>query len=160
MTSKRALDLAAGAAALAAFLLSLGPPRLVWLNEGPRLDYPSGHAAAAALAAVALVVLGLLRKSGLARALFAVAALYALASAIDLALYSVLAAEPALTVRTLAGTRAIPWKDVLGIDLLPDQLVIRSATGPLVISTQGINPVDRPRFERTLSRRVREATTP
>jgi hypothetical protein len=160
MSRRRAIDLAAAAVVLAALWLSMGPPRLVWLNEGPRLDYPWGRAAAAAVGALALGVLAFGRRGMAARVLLGVAALGVLAWSADRALYSVLAGEPALRVRTLVGSRAIPWKEVQGVDLLPDQLVIRSAEGPLVVSTQGINPVDRPRFERTLSRRVREAITP
>lgn len=160
MNRRRAVDLAAAVAALGALALSMGPPRLIWLNEGPRLDYPWGRAAAGAIAVLAVGVLAFQRRSPAARVLLGVVALGVLAWAADRALYSVLAGEPALSVRTLVGSRAISWKDVQGVDLHPDQLVIRSAEGPLVISTQGINPVDRPRFERTLSRRVREATAP
>jgi hypothetical protein len=149
------LLLAAAAAALA-----LGPPQFTWANEGLRVQHPLGQAVAALLGAVALAVAALpLRPRALAA--LALAGAFGLAGlAAQRFAWKVEAAEAGLRERTLAGWTRIAWRDVEAVDSRAEAVVLRGRDGPTIaLATRGFGADDRSRLERTIARRIKEAST-
>jgi len=146
------------AAASAAF--ALGPARFTWENEGLRVQHPLQQGVAALLAAIALAGAApglrprVLAGLGLAAAL----ALGALAA--QRLRWRVEAVEAGLHERTLAGWTRIAWGDVEAVDSRANAVVLRGRDGPAItLSTRGFDAEDRTRLERTIARRIAEAST-
>jgi hypothetical protein len=147
-----------GAALLAGALLCAGPPRLTWINDGLRVDYPWPRALAAlAAAAGAAVLAASLRRAGV-RVAFALLSLAALAVATHRFRYTLEVGgdgivESGLTVPTKMG-----WGDVGRVDSRGGDLTVTAASGARVaVSTRGWPPHEVAQLERTIARRVREA---
>ena len=156
---------AAGRAALLAFAaaaaaFALGPPRLLWENEGLRLQHPPGHAVAALLGAAALAAIALPPRPR-AIPVLALAAAFGLAGlAVQRLAWRVEAVEAGLHERTLAGWTRIAWRDVESVGSRGNAVVVRSRDGTAIaLATRGFGADDRTRLERTVARRLREAST-
>jgi hypothetical protein len=145
-------------AAAAAVVAVVAAPRVLWQNAGPRVDYPWPAAAAALLGALVL--------AGLASSLGPRGRTLALASALALALraghlfaYVVTATEEGIIQRDLTGSASVAWREIIRVDLEPAHIVVQGRNGTLRIPTHRISGEDRARLERTVSRRVRQATS-
>jgi hypothetical protein len=151
-----ALALAAVVAA-AAFYVSLGPPRVLWLNAGLEIAHEWTHGAAALLAAAAVAAMGaaLHRRAPQVLALVAAASL-AVFGAQRLA-YRVDAVQDALSLRTILGTTRIPWKAVTRMDAAPGHLTAVADGTAIRIATASLSADERAALERTVARRLREA---
>jgi hypothetical protein len=153
---KAALAVAAVVAALA-FYVSLGPPRVLWLNAGLEIAHEWTHGAAAILAAVAAAGMAAVLKN---RAGQVVAVLGALALGVLAAqrlAYRVDAVQDALSLRTVLGTTRIPWSAVTRMDAAPTHLTAVSTNSAIRIGTAGLSADERAALERTVARRIREA---
>jgi len=137
--------------------MAFGAPRVVWLNAGPRLEYPPVLAlAAGAAAAGALLVAAVLPRAW--RVVFALVAAGFLALAAQRLLYRLEVAEDGVAMRGLLGARRLPWASVAHVDLRPDALALVDAEHAEVeIGTSGLTADQRASLERTVARRVREA---
>jgi hypothetical protein len=158
LTRRAAARAALLATAVAALVLALGPPRLVWENDGLRMDHPPRRAAAAFAGATALAVapLGLRRRY---RALGAAAALAALTLGAERLAWQVEVVEKGVSARGLRGATRVSWGEVEAVEPTAGGIRVRAADGRAVtLETGGIRPADRLRLERTVSRRVREAS--
>ncbi len=138
--------------------LALGPPRVLWLNTGLRIEYEWTRGAAALLAAAGVAGLAVGVRKTPARVLLAgLAAAVAAFGAYRLA-YRVEAVEDALRLRTLLGATVVPWATISRVDITPDALTVTRGKGPIwSIPTRDLTPDQRAAFERTVARRVREA---
>jgi hypothetical protein len=159
LTSRAALRATLLALAVAAGVFAAGPPRFTWENAGLRVDHPPQQAAAAALAAAAVVSAAWsARPRALGAAGLALGAALAFLAAHRLA-WRVEALEKGLRERTLAGWSAMAWSDVEAVEPSPRVIRLRGRGGArLEIATRGFAADDRTRFERTIARRVREAS--
>jgi len=146
--------------AFAGIILSFGPPRLLWLNEGPWLDYPWYRGVGALVAAAAFLAAALLPRSLSGKVAAGLPAILLLAWSAHLLVLRVEVGRNGLVARGLRGGHAIAWRDVVGVDPEPERLVVRGPGDPVVIPTRGAEAEDRARLERTIARRVREATQP
>ncbi len=145
------------AAALAALPFASAPPRVLWQNAGPSIQYPLVAWVGALAAALALAGLSLSLPKGRSRAVALVpAGALALWSGHLLA-YRLNATERGLTQRSLAGSSAVAWREVTGVELEASHIRVHGPNGTLEIPSQRIAPEDRARLERTISREVREA---
>lgn len=145
------------AAALAALPFASAPPRVLWQNAGPSIQYPLVAWVGALAAALALAGLSISLPKGRSRAVALVlAGALALWSGHLLA-YRLNATERGLTQRSLAGSSAVAWREVTGVELEASHIRVHGPNGTLEISSQRIAPEDRARLERTISREVREA---
>lgn len=137
--------------------LSLGPPRVLWLNAGLRIEYEWKRGTAALLAAAGAAGLSVaLRKTAL-RVLGAVAAVALAAFGADRFAYRVEAVEDGLWARTLLGTTSLPWASITRVDATPDGMTATSDRGTMRVGTASLAPDQRAALERTVARRVREA---
>jgi hypothetical protein len=146
------------ASTVAGGLLSVGAPRLVFVNAGLQIEYPAsrGIAALVAMAGVALIAAAL-PKLGL-RLLACVAALGVSFVALHLLLYRLEATDAGLLSRGVLGTRAIAWREVLGVDRGGDQLIVTGRNeAEIRIDTTDFEPDQRATLERTIARRVHES---
>jgi hypothetical protein len=150
-----ALLVLAGAAAA----LALGPPRFTWENEGLRVQHPLPQAVGALVAAVALAAAALpLRPRALAALGLAAACGLALLAAQRFA-WKVEALGDGLNERTLAGWTRVAWRDVEAVDYREGGVVLRSRGGPTIaLATRRFGGEDRARLERTIARRLKEAS--
>lgn len=158
MTRRAAARAALLAAAVAALVLALGPPRLVWENEGLRMDHPPRRAAAAFAGAAAFAVapLGLRRRY---RALGAAAAIAACTLGAERLSWRVEVVEAGVSARGPRGATRVSWSEVEAVEPTPGGIRVRAASGRAVtLETSGLRPEDRLRLERTVARRVREAS--
>jgi hypothetical protein len=150
----------AGLVLVAGVPWALGPPHAVWLNAGLRIDY-AWHRSVAALAAAggAWTLAALLRQNFL-RMLAALLGAAALILAGALLFYRLEALETGLRERGLLGTTELPWTAVASVQQEPNALAVRDASGRLIrIDTAVLTPDQRASLERTIARRVREATS-
>lgn len=151
--------LAASAVLLAGVAFTWGPPRAVWLNAGLRIEYPWPRSAAAfvaALGAAGLAVLAPRRSlrllaTGLAAAVAFVGA--------GLLLYRLEALDQGLVERRLLGTARLAWSEVASVQPEPEALVISGAGTRMRIDTGPFTPDQKAGLERTIARRVREASS-
>jgi hypothetical protein len=145
--------------AAAAVPVALGPPRFTWENDGLRLQHPATQGVAALLGAGALLAAALpLRPRALAALGLAAACGLALLGA-QRFVWRVEAVEAGLHERTLSGWTRIAWRDVERLDSRPGAVVLRSRGGPTVtLATRGFGGEDRTRLERTIARRLKEAS--
>jgi hypothetical protein len=158
LSSRTAVRVALLVVAVAAAAAAFGAPRFTWQNDGLRVDHPPWRGLAALVAGTAVAAAGLSGRSRPAAgaALAAAAALAALGAA-RLA-WRVDAVQDGLHERTLAGSKAIAWRDVERVEPRPDALRLRARDGTeIVVAASGFAPEDRTRLERTIARRVREA---
>ena len=159
MTTRTAVRVALLALAAAATAVALAAPRFTWQNEGLTLRHPLHQGAAALLGAAALAAAAL---SGLRRP----AAVFALAGAASLAAlgvqrlaWRVEAVDAGLHERTLTGWTRVSWREVELVEPRPDAIRLRARNGTsIAVGTGSFAPEDRTRLERTIARRVREAT--
>ncbi len=146
------------AAAVAALALAAGPPRLVWENAGLRLDHPPRRAGAAFAGAAALAAapLGLRRRY---RALGAAAALAACTLGAQRLSWRVEVVEAGVSTRDLWGATRLSWREVEAVEPAAGGIRVKAANGRAVtLETSGLRVEDRLRLERTVARRVREAS--
>ncbi len=149
--------LLAAIAMVAGLYLSLGPPRVLWLNTGLSIGYEWKRGAASFLAgAGAAGLAGGIRPRGGRVILAALAAAFAVFGAYRLA-YRVEAVEDALRVRTLLGTTSLPWASITRVDITPGELALTSDRGTTQVETADLTADQRAALERTVARRVREA---
>lgn len=133
-------------------------PRFVWLNTGLSIDYAWPAAAGAWLAAGGAVLAGT-ALSGRARWAPAAAALLGLGLGVHMLLYRVTAEATGLGERGLLGTRMLAWKDVGRVEAGSRFVVVWGRDEMQVrIDAASFPPEDRARLDRTIARRVREAT--
>jgi hypothetical protein len=148
---------------LAATLLAavaLGAPRFTWANEGVIIDHPWSQPAAAAAAAVAAGAYAFLaRPRPLGVAAAALAALLLLALAAWQLRFRIDAVEDGLQKRTLGGSVRFAWRELATVEPRANAITVRSRGGAtLSIDTGRFAPEDRNRLERTIARRVKEAS--
>jgi hypothetical protein len=159
LSARRAVRLALWALAAAATAFALGPPRSTWENEGLRVRHPPGQVAAAVLGAAALAAAAVPPRPR-AFAVLAVGAALGLAGlAAHRLAWRVEAVQSGLHERTLAGWTRIAWQDVESVDSRGASVVVRSRDGRAVaLAGRGLGAEDRTRLERTIARRLREAS--
>jgi predicted DNA-binding transcriptional regulator AlpA len=151
-------------AALALFLLggvlSRGPARLTVLNDALRIDYPARLAGWAALAACAALAGAILARATWARALLVLFAVATALAAGRLTLYRLEADGQGFTARGLLGGQRLRWAEIESVALTLDGFSLRTAgAGEHRHDTTGLRPADRAVFDRSLARRIREAST-
>jgi hypothetical protein len=152
-----------GALVLAALLvavglyLSLGPPRVLWLNTGLRIEYEWQRGAAALLAAAGAAGMAAVLRQKAGRGLAALAALVLTAFGAQRLAYRVDVMEGALSRRTLLGTTALPWASITRVDATAGELAAAADQGTIRVPTSGLTADERAALERSVSRRVREA---
>jgi hypothetical protein len=146
------------AGAVGASLFALAPPRVLWLNAGPSIEYPRTAGMGAFVSALALAALAATcsRKTwrGLALAL---AALLGVCS-VHLFAYRLSATADGLAQRGLLGSTSVAWGEVTRVELEARHVAVYGPAVSLRIPSDRISPEDRARLERTISRRVREVT--
>ncbi len=140
--------------------LALGAPRFTWANEGVIIDHPWSQPAAAAAAAVAAGASAFLaRPRPLGVAAAALAALLLVALAAWQVRFRIDAVEEGLQKRTLAGSVRFAWKERVRVEPRPSEITVHSRDGGTIsIATGRFAPEDRNRLERTIARRVKEAS--
>jgi hypothetical protein len=144
------------AGALAASLFALAPPRVLWQNAGPSIEYPRTAGTGALVGALALAGLGLSGSRRPWRGLaFVAAGLMGLCSGHLLA-YRFGATERGLSQRGLLGSTSLGWEEITRVELEARHVAVYGPTALLRIPSARISPEDRARLERTISRRVRE----
>lgn len=158
MSPRRAALFAAVATVMGGLLLALGPLRAVWLNAGLRIDYPWPRGASALVAAGGALGLTVLARP---RALRLLAGALALALGLvgaALLLYRLEALGEGLVERRLLGTVRLAWSEVTAVRAEPESLVVAGAATRVRIDTTQLSPDQRAGLERTIARRVREAS--
>lgn len=159
MTGRAALRAALVALAAAGAAFALGPPRLTWENAGLRVDHPPQQGAAAALAAGAAIGASWPARRRAARAAGLALGLGLAAFAAHRLAWRVEAKDASLRERTLAGWTALAWSDVEAVEPSAQAVTLRGRGGDaLAVSTRGFTAEDRTRLERTIARRVKEAS--
>jgi hypothetical protein len=146
-------------AALALATLALGAPRFTWANEGVRVEHPRDQALAAFGAALALGAAGVHSER---RVLVAAAVLGAIALAglgAQRLAFRIDAVAEGLHERTLRGQQHLTWAEIEAVEPGAGAVTLRARDGrAVVIATSAFEPDERLRLERTIARRVREAT--
>ena len=137
--------------------LALGPPRVLWLNTGLRIEYEWKSSAAALLAAAGAAGLAWGVRRTIARALLAGFAVLFVAFGIHRLAYRVEAVDDGLRSRGLLGTTLLPWASISRVDMGRDGLALVSDRGATRVDTGQLTADQRAAFERTVARRVREA---
>lgn len=142
-----------------ATLYAAGPPRFTWANSGLRVDHPPAQGGAAVGGALLLAIaafgmrpraLGLVGGAG-------VLGLCVLGA--ERLAWRLEAVDSGLHERTTLGWTRLGWDQVASVDPGPDALVVRSRGGVTVsVGTRAYPPDERTRLERTIARRVREAS--
>jgi hypothetical protein len=148
------LVLAGGAAAYAS-----GPPRFAWANSGLRVDHPPAQGAAALVGALLLGVAAFGARPRALAILGGAAALGLCLLGADRLAWRLDAVDTGLSERTTLGWTRLGWQEIASVDLLPNALLVRSRSGVTVTLGTGAYPADeRSRLERTIARRVHEAS--
>jgi len=139
-------------------LVGAGAPRLTLRNDAIFIDYPA-HLGLALIAAAALVAFGASRARRAWRwTLVALAISFAGLGAGRLS-YSVAASGEELRQESLFGERVLAWKSISRVDLEPGRILAWGAGDtPIRIGTARLTAEQRASLERTISRRVYEAT--
>ena len=161
-----ATDLRASASLILAGLVlvagvpwAFGPPHAVWLNAGLRIDYPWHRSVAALAAAAGAFTMAALFRATFMRMLAGFLGVAALVLAAALVFYRLEALDAGLREGGLLGTTDLPWPTVASVEQEPNALAVRDASGHLIRIDTGVLTADqRASLERTISRRVREAT--
>ena len=143
---------------LAGLWFALGPPRAVWLNTGLRIDYPWSRGAAAFAAVLGAAGLAVLATHPVLRFLATVGAgVLALAGA-TLLFYRLEALDEALVERRLLGTTRLAWPEIASVSPQADAVIVTGRSLEIRIDTGPLPPDLRASLERTIARRVREAS--
>lgn len=149
---------AAFAVLLAGLWFAFGPPRAVWLNTGLRIDYEWSRGAAALAAALGAAGLAALATPRAVRFLATLGAgLGALAGA-TLLFYRLEALDEGLVERRLLGTTRLAWSEIASVSPQSDALIVTGRSLEIRIDTGPLPPELRASLERTIARRVREAS--
>jgi len=77
-----------------------------------------------------------------------------------LLLYRLEALAEGLVERRLLGTVRLAWSEVTAVQTQPEALLVSGAATRVRIDTQQLSPDQRASLERTIARRVREASAP
>jgi hypothetical protein len=159
LTPSRAARLLLLLLAVALTTLALGAPRFTWANDGVVVDHPRTHAVAALGAALALAAAA---HSARPRALVALAGLGAAAlvglGATQLA-WRVEALATGFEQRSLGRAVRLSWSDIEAVRPRDGSVTLWARGGTqVVIGTRRFAPDERIRLERTIARRVKEAT--
>jgi hypothetical protein len=159
LSSRRAVPLLLLALAIALTAAAVGPPSFTWANDGVRVEHPWAQAMAALGAALAL---GAAAAGARLRTLQLAAGATALAL-VGLAAHRfawrIDAVEGGIHERSLAGGVSLRWGEVVAVEPGDGSVTLRGKDGSrLVIATSRFEPDERVRLERTIARRVREAT--
>ena len=149
---------AAVATVLGGVILAFGPLRAVWLNTGLRIDYPWPRGASALVAAGGALALAVLARSRVLRLLAGALSLALALGGAALLLYRLEALAEGLVERRLLGTARLPWSEVTAVQPEPEGLVVAGAARRIRIDTTQLSPDQRAGLERTIARRVREAS--
>jgi hypothetical protein len=161
MSLRRAVFAAAFAAIatlVAGLLLAFGPLRAVWLNAGLRIDYPWPRGASALVAAGGAAGLAALTRPRALRFLAAALSIVLGLVGAGLLLYRLEALDEGLVERRLLGTVRLAWSDVTAVQTEPEALLVAGAATRVRIDTTQLSPDQRASLERTIARRVREAS--
>jgi len=161
MSLRRAVFAAAFAAIatlVGGLLLAFGPLRAVWLNAGLRIDYPWPRGASALLAAGGAAGLAALTRPRALRFLAAALSIVLGLVGAGLLLYRLEALDEGLVERRLLGTVRLAWSDVTAVQTEPEALLVAGAATRVRIDTTQLSPDQRASLERTIARRVREAS--
>ncbi len=160
MTLRRAALAAALATLVGGLLVAWGPLRAVWLNAGLRIDYPWPRGASALVAAGGAGGLAALARPGALRLLAAAVSIVLGLLGAGLLLYRLEALDEGLVERRLLGTVRLAWSDVTGVQTEPEALLVAGAATRVRIDTTQLSPDQRASLERTIARRLREASAP
>jgi hypothetical protein len=159
LTWRRLVRLLPLVAAIPLAAAALAAPRFTWANEGVIIDHPWSQPAAAAAAAVAAGCYAVLARPRPLRVAAALAALLMLALASWQLRFRVEAVEDGLQKRTLTGSVRLAWKELATVEPRAGALTVRARDGQVLsIATGRFAPEDRNRLERTIARRVMEAS--
>lgn len=159
MTHGRAVRLLLLLVAVALATLAIGAPRFTWANDGVRVDHPWTQAAAALGAALALVGAAWARRPIVWPLAAGVAAAGLTALAAQRAVYRLDAVATGIRGRSLGGSIELTWPSIEAVEPRAASLTLRARDGrALVIRTGGFAPDERVRLERTIARRVTEAS--
>jgi len=159
LTARTAVRLALLALAAAAAAFALGPPRFTWENEGLRVQHPPGQVAAALLGAAALAAAALPPRPRALSVLALGAALGLAGLAAQRFAWRFEAVGAGLHERRLSGWTRIAWRDVESVDSRGTSVVVRSRDGRAVaLAARGFGADERTRLERTIARRLKEAS--
>jgi hypothetical protein len=145
----------------AATLHALGPPRFTWANAGLQVAHPATQAVAALFGA-ALLLLALRGVRPRPWALLgAAAALGLVILGGERLAYRVETLDVGLRSRTLFGPTTMTWAEIARVESQPSAIVVHGRDGStLAVATGSFPPAERTRLERTIARRVREASAP
>ena len=158
MSLRRAAFAAAIATLVGGLLLAFGPLRAVWLNAGLRIDYPWPRGASALVAAGGAAGLAFLARPRALRLLAAVLSVVLGLVGAGLLLYRLEALNEGLVERRLLGTVRLAWSEVTAVQTEPEALLVAGAATRVRIDTTQLSPDQRAGLERTIARRVREAS--
>lgn len=158
MNLRRAGLAAAIAVMLAGFWFALGPPRAVWLNTGLRIDYPWSRGVSAIAAALGAAGLAVLATPRALRFLATAGAGVAVVAGATLLLYRLEALSEGLVERRLLGTTRLAWPEIASVSPQADALIVTGRSQEIRIDTGPLPPDLRASLERTIARRVREAS--
>jgi hypothetical protein len=159
VTPGRAVRLLLLLVAVALATQALGAPRFTWANDGVRVDHPWTQAAAALGAALALVAAAWTRRPIAWPIAAGIAAVALAALGAERAAYQLDAVATGIRGRSLGGSVELPWPSIEAVEPRAGSLTLRARDGrALVIRTGGFAPDERVRLERTIARRVTEAS--
>lgn len=148
------LVLAGGAAAYA-----VGPPRFTWGNSGLQVEHPPAQGAAAVGGAVLLGAAAFGVRPRALGLLGGAAALGLCVLGAERLAWRLEAIDSGLNERTTFGWTRLGWEEITSVNLQPGALVLRSRHGvTLSLVTRSYPAEERSRLERTIARRVREAS--
>jgi hypothetical protein len=146
-------------AAIVLVAVALGAPRFTWANEGVIIDHPWSQPAAAAAAAAAAGTCTFVARPRPLRLASALAALLLLTLAAWQLRFRIDAVEEGLQKRTLAGSARFAWNELVRVEPRASEITVHSRDGgTITIATGRFAPEDRNRLERTIARRVKEAS--
>ena len=150
-----------GVAATAALcFVGAGAPRLTLRNDAILIDYPA-QVGLALIAAAALVAIGASRARRAGRFTLVALALSFAGLGTGRLAYSMVASGEELRQKSLFGSRVLAWKTISRVDLEAGRIVAWGAGDTRIrVGTARLTADQRASLERTISRRVYEATTP
>jgi len=160
VSPRRAALVAAIATLAGGLLLAWGPLRAVWLNAGLRIDYPWPRGASALVAAGGALGLCVLARPRPLRLLAAALSVVLGLVGAGLLLYRLEALAEGLVERRPLGTVGLAWSEVTAVQTEPEALLVAGAATRVRIDTTQLSPDERASLERTIARRVREASAP
>jgi hypothetical protein len=145
----------AGVAAAYAF----GPLRFTWRNSGLLVDHPPAQAAAAVAGAVLLGAAAFRARPPFLPIVGGAVAFGLCVLGAERLVWRLEAVDAGLSERTALGSTRMGWKEIASVNLQPDALVLRARNGAtLFVVTRSYPAEQRSRLERTIARRVREAS--